>query len=196
MYVCISIGSGSYDRFIRVTFCRVKRVSSRKKIIQMWPDRSREINSIAFSQATGLHERVAWLNLAFELPSICIYFWAVWYHTRAVGHQSISLMTTQLASWPSSTKKYRYLYNNSVANPFQAPLLCSWSNSPWIGTGLIYNWRWILWSQSGGNDKLTATTAKRSFTWLWNSLEYLIVLQTTPLCPCYTFTWPVVSRQG
>ena len=29
-----------------------------------------EINSIAFSQAT---ERVAWLNLACELPSICIY---------------------------------------------------------------------------------------------------------------------------
>jgi len=36
-------------------------------------DRSCEINSIVFSQATGLHKEVAWSNLACELPSISIY---------------------------------------------------------------------------------------------------------------------------
>jgi len=46
------------------------------------------------------------------------------------------------------------------------------------------------------NTTLTPTTARRSFAWLPNSPERLIVLQTTPLCPCYAFTWPVVSRRG
>ena len=69
--VHISVGSGSDDLdnlgHSSHLFTGSSRSHPPKKIIR---DRSHEINSIAFSQAT---ERVAWLNLGCELPSICIY---------------------------------------------------------------------------------------------------------------------------
>jgi len=37
------------------------------------PDRSSEIDSIASSRATDLHQQVAWLNVASEVSSISIY---------------------------------------------------------------------------------------------------------------------------
>ena len=105
--VCISIGRGRMTRTIRViqvTFAGLSGSHSSKNLSGCDQDRSREINSIA----VRLARKLAWLNLAFELPFICIYLFRVmWYHTIAVGQQTISLMTAQLASWPSSTKKYR-----------------------------------------------------------------------------------------
>ena len=51
----------------------------------------------------------------------------------------------------------------------------------WKGVTLEPEEKKIL--RTSENTTLTPTTARRSFAWLSNSLERLIVFQTTPLCP-------------
>ena len=74
--ICDSVGSGLDDQdnlgHLGHFFAGQVGLINEKKLSGCDPDRSREINSIAFSQATGLHERVACLDLACELPSLCI----------------------------------------------------------------------------------------------------------------------------
>jgi len=50
----ISVGSGLDDRVIQVTFLPSQAGLIYKKIVQIDPDRSSEIDSIVSSRATGL----------------------------------------------------------------------------------------------------------------------------------------------
>ena len=93
-----------------------------------------------------------------------------------------------------------YLYNNSltlfeylcfVLGPIHLGLVPGWSTTE----DESYDPCQVAILQTSKNTTLAPTTARKSFAWLSNSLERLIVFQTTPLCPFYTFTRPVVSRR-
>ena len=84
-----------------------------------YPDVTRITNIIASSWATGLYKWMVLPNLTYTCMSCHLYvqcihsFWTLWCHIRVVGHQWITLMTAQLTSWPSCTKNWYTLIEQS-----------------------------------------------------------------------------------